>query len=135
VGWLVWVARVTAFAANCSLLPEYLGFFFPSIATGVPRAIVLTLVIGTLTGCECSRRACRGQYGNALTIGKLIPLVVFIGAGLFFLQADRFTLGAPPSYQAFSQSVLLLVFAFTGFEMAVIPRARSVIRGAICHPR
>jgi len=121
VGWLVWVARVTAFAANCSLLPEYLGFFFPSIATGVPRAIVLTVVIGTLTAVNVRGVRAVANTGNALTIGKLIPLVVFIGAGLFFLQADRFTLGAAPSYQAFSQSVLLLVFAFTGFEMAVIP--------------
>ena len=30
VGWLVWVARVTSFAANCSLLPDYLAFFFPA---------------------------------------------------------------------------------------------------------
>src|SRR5258708_20812241 len=42
VGWLVWVTRVTAFAANCSLLPEYLGFFFPPVATSLPPAILLT---------------------------------------------------------------------------------------------
>ena len=40
VGWLVWVARVTAFSANCSLLPAYLGFFFPAVASGLPRALI-----------------------------------------------------------------------------------------------
>ena len=27
VGWLIWLARVTAFAANCNLLISYLGYF------------------------------------------------------------------------------------------------------------
>src|SRR3954463_1339539 len=48
VGWLVWVARVTSFAANCSLLPDYLGFFFPSAATGAPRALILIFVVSAL---------------------------------------------------------------------------------------
>src|SRR5215471_2545652 len=48
VGWLVWVARVTSFAANCSLLPDYLGFFFPAAASGLPRAAIITAVIVTL---------------------------------------------------------------------------------------
>ena len=27
VGWLIWLARLTAFAANCNLMVSYLGFF------------------------------------------------------------------------------------------------------------
>src|SRR5207249_3418302 len=46
---------------------------------------------------------------------------LFIGAGLFFLNPHAFALGARPSTGAFSQSVLLLLYAFTGFEMAAIP--------------
>jgi amino acid transporter len=46
---------------------------------------------------------------------------VFVVAGLFFMEPSRFSFGARPEYLAFSQSVLLLVYAFTGFEMAVIP--------------
>src|SRR5947209_2380410 len=48
VGWLVWVARITSFAANCSLLPDYLGFFFPAAATGTPRALILIFVVASL---------------------------------------------------------------------------------------
>src|SRR5437763_1980504 len=48
IGWLVWVARVTSFAANCSLLPNYLGFFFPAATTGVPRAVIVTAVVAAL---------------------------------------------------------------------------------------
>src|SRR6266851_3044650 len=33
IGWLVWLARLTAFAANCNLLVSYLGFFWPAANT------------------------------------------------------------------------------------------------------
>jgi basic amino acid/polyamine antiporter, APA family len=29
IGWLIWLARLTAFAANCNLMINYLGFFWP----------------------------------------------------------------------------------------------------------
>jgi amino acid transporter len=48
-------------------------------------------------------------------------MLVFITAGLFFLNPHAFVLDARPSTGAFSQSVLLLIYAFTGFEMAAIP--------------
>lgn len=36
VGWLMWLARVTAFAANCNLLVEYVGYFWPAIIGAGP---------------------------------------------------------------------------------------------------
>ena len=30
VGWLSWLARLTAFAANCNLMVSYLAFFWPA---------------------------------------------------------------------------------------------------------
>src|SRR2546430_17401793 len=48
-------------------------------------------------------------------------MLIFIGAGLFFLNPHAFALGARPATGAFSQSVLLLLYAFTVFEMATIP--------------
>jgi amino acid transporter len=58
---------------------------------------------------------------NVFTIGKLVPIVIFIAAGLFFLNPGAYEFGPRPTTGAFSQSVLLLVYAFTGFEMATIP--------------
>src|SRR6185369_7285660 len=58
---------------------------------------------------------------NVFTIGKLVPIILFIAAGLFFLNRQAFEPGPTPSTGNFSTSVLLLVYAFTGFEMATIP--------------
>ena len=48
VGWLVWMARLTSFSANCSLLPNYLDLLFPGAGSGLPRVCIVTLVVGTL---------------------------------------------------------------------------------------
>jgi len=121
VGWLVWVARVTAFSANCSLFPAYLSFFFPATASGWPRALILTVVVATLAAVNVRGVRNATDAGNVFAVGKLLPLAIFIVAGFFFLDRGQFNFAQAPGYHSFSQSVLFLVYAFTGFEMAVIP--------------
>lgn len=121
VGWLVWLARITSFSANINLLPEYLGFFFPKVATGLPRAALLTAIVLLLTVLNVRGVRKVADASNVFAVGKLLAFLIFIAVGLFFITPARFVLAAPPSYHSFSQTVLLLVYAFTGFEMALIP--------------
>src|SRR5262245_1274168 len=121
VGWLLWLARVTAFAALCNLLLGYLSFFWPAAGSGWTRALIVTLVVIALTVINVIGVRKAALVGNLFTIGKLTPLLLFIVAGLFLLSPEPFTAPAAPSYSGFSMAVLLLVFAFSGFEMAVIP--------------
>ena len=121
VGWLVWIARITSFAANCSLLPTYLDLFFHGAGSGLPRALIITGIVVTLAVVNVTGVRLVANASNTLAIGKLLPLAVFVIAGFFFLDPARFSFAVAPNYHSFSQSVLLLVYAFTGFEMAVIP--------------
>jgi amino acid transporter len=121
VGWLIWLARVTAFAANCNLMVSYLAFFWPAANGPVQRAIVIVVIVLVLASINVLGVRQAAIASNLFTVGKLIPILIFIAAGLFFLRPQAFTFGPPPSAGAFSQSVLLLVYAFTGFEMAAIP--------------
>ncbi|HEX7721422.1 MAG TPA: APC family permease [Pyrinomonadaceae bacterium] len=121
VGWLSWLARITAFAANCNLMVSYLGFFWPAANNAWPRAIVIVLVVLALTAINVLGVRQAAIAGDVFTVGKLLPMLIFIGVGLFFLNPHAFALGAHPATGAFSQSVLLLLYAFTGFEMATIP--------------
>lgn len=125
VGWLVWLARVTAFSANCTLLPEYLGYFSPSLASGLPRAVLVTILVVALTAVNVRGVRLATATGNVLAVAKLVPLGVFVLAGVFFLNIRNFSGSPIPGYHSFSQSVLLLVYAFTGFEMAVIPAGET----------
>ena len=121
IGWLIWLARVTAFAANCNLLINYLAYFWSGAAGTFWRAAVIVFVVAVLAVINLLGIRQAAIVSNVFTIGKLVPIIIFIGAGLFFLNPQAFVPGASPSTANFSQSVLLLVYAFTGFEMATIP--------------
>lgn len=121
VGWLIWLARLTAFAANANLLVSYLGYFWPAATDFAWRAVIIVVVVIALAGINILGVRQAAIASNFFTIGKLIPMIIFVAVGLFFLNPHAYTLGPAPSAGAFSQSVLLLIYAFTGFEMAAIP--------------
>ena len=121
IGWLFWLVRVTAFAANCNLLINYLSFFWLSATNPIWRASVIVLVVTALAIINLLGIRQAAIVSNIFTVGKLVAIIIFIAAGLFFLNPAAYEFGPRPSTGAFSQSVLLLVYAFTGFEMATIP--------------
>jgi amino acid transporter len=125
VGWLLWLARVTASAALCNLLLGYLSFFWPAAASGWTRAIVITVVFGALTTVNLIGVRETAIVNNLFTIAKLTPLLLFVVLGLFFLTPQAFTGPTTPSLNSFSKAVLLLIFAFSGFEMAMVPAGET----------
>jgi len=125
VGWLYWIVRVTTFAANCNLLLSYLGFFFPSANTGALRvalilAVVVVLAVVNFLGVREST-----MLTNVFTIGKIVPLIVFAAVGLFFIQPENFNFSSVPETGAFSGALLLLIYAYVGFEAAAIPAGET----------
>jgi amino acid transporter len=121
VGWLIWLVRVTAFAANCNLLINYLSFFYESATTPFWRASIILVVVAVLAIINLLGIRQTTIVSNVFTIGKLVPIIIFVAAGMFFLNPAAYKFEALPETGKFSQSVLLLVYAFTGFEMATIP--------------
>src|SRR5437879_13717419 len=72
---------------------------------------------------------------NAFALAKLAPLVAFILAGLFFMLLRKghiALLDAPSPSGAWLEALLVLVFAYGGFEAAMIPlgEARNPRRDA-----
>ena len=120
VGWLMWIARITAFAANCNLLIGYLGFFWPAVGTPLPRAVLIIAIAVVFLTVNVLGVRNATLAGNVFTVAKLIPLILFVGVGLFFLDGSRFDFSTPPPLGEFSASVLVLVYAFSGFEMATV---------------
>ena len=127
IGWMLLLARLTAFAAISNAFASYLGFFWPWAAAGAGRVIVIASATLVLTIVNF-----RGvQYGtwvnNVLTVSKLAPLLVFVVAGLFFLDPNRPPAWSIPQPAALRQASLLLIFAYGGFEFAVVP-GEEVVR-------
>jgi APA family basic amino acid/polyamine antiporter len=129
VGWMLWFTRATSWASVINVLVSSLGFYWPRATTGTPRAVLITLIIALIAGINMRGIRQSSSVVNALTAGKLIPLIVFVAAGLFFVDWARLTPASGLSLHQLSASGLLLIFAFGGYE--VIP----VVAGETRDPR
>lgn len=121
VGWLVWLTRVTAFAALCNLLLDYLAHFWPAATTPAWRPLLVSAVVAVLVAVNLRGVRPAAIVANVFTVGKLVPLLLFVGVGLCFVEPSRLVPGEVPAVADFSAGMLLLVFAFTGFETATVP--------------
>ena len=81
-GWLMWLARVSSFAANSNLLVGYAAYFWPAIATGNGRNVFLCAVAAVLITVNIVGIRNATQMNNLFTAGKLIPIALFLAAGL-----------------------------------------------------
>ena len=137
VGWLYWIVRVATFAANCNLLVTYLGVFIPGANEGFMRILLVSLVVSIIAAVNLIGVRESATMTNVFTVGKLLPLIIFVAVGAFFVAPANFSFELVPEYSAFSTAVLLLIYAFVGFEASVVisgetkDPARSVPFGLI----
>lgn len=121
VGWMFFLSRLAAGAAIGNAFVAYLGWFWPSVAEGIGRAAVLTIAFGSLAALNVAGVRSGARTVNALTVAKMLPLLLFVGVGIFAADPSRFRVFALPPAAALQQASLLLVFAFGGFENANVP--------------
>lgn len=129
-GWMLWLVRLTAPAANANLFVIYLGEFWPQATRPWPRVLVLTLLIGVLAVVNYRGVKPGAQVSNFFTIAKLVPLLVVIVAGLAYVASRHgsfpsLTMSAPAGLKSWLQAILLLIFAYGGFEASLIVMAEA----------
>ena len=100
---------------------SYLAYFWPAASSGRWRALVITGVVISLTIIYIVGVRRAALVRNIFTVGKLIPLLLFVAAGLFFVNPQQFSFATLPGYGSFSDAVLLLVFMFHGIRDDVNP--------------
>ena len=122
-GWMNWLARITSLAALANGFVVSLARLWPTAAQPLPRALLLVGSIAALAVIH----ALGVRYGAAtiyaLTVGKLLPLLIFIGVALAMMPNNPFR-GSfdPPGRDAgWSEAALLLLFAYAGFENLGVP--------------
>ena len=119
-GWLLLLTRFITFAALINLLVTYLTVFsdwFTLSSSRIITIVLLTLLLAYINhiGVKNSTRV-----NNFLTIAKLLPLLLFIIVGFFFVRGENYVAKELPGFSSFSSTVLLLVFAFGGFESVLV---------------
>jgi amino acid transporter len=129
VGWLLYLARLTAFAANANLLVTSLGYFAPQIVTPEMRVVLLFAICCLFAALNLFGTASAVRSLGLVTIFKFLALVAFIiiGGALVTLngqagsQAEVFNF--QPDYGA---AIILVIYAYTGFESGLIAAADAI---------
>jgi APA family basic amino acid/polyamine antiporter len=125
VGWMQWFTRVASWASVINVLVAALGFYWPSVTTGVARSALMTGIIATLAFINILGIRQSAWVVNSLTIGKLVPLALFIVIGLTAIDVTALHIGPAPPLADLSTSALLLIFAFGGYEVIPVPAGES----------
>ncbi len=125
VAWVTYLARVTAAAAMVNLFAIYLAEFWPAAKSPWPRLAILTLLIGVLAAVNYRGVRAGAWQSNIFAVAKLVPLLVFIAAGLFFVHRGNYSFHSTASAETWVEVLLVLVFAFGGFEGALIPMSEA----------
>jgi len=128
MGWMLWLTRLTAPAANANLFAIYLGQFFPQAREPVIRFLILTVLVGTLAIINMRGVRAGTQVSNVFTVAKLAPLFLVAITGVFYLLVDHRISPATPvpgGSNAWLKATLLLIFAYGGFEGAVTPMSEA----------
>jgi APA family basic amino acid/polyamine antiporter len=120
-GVLYFLTAVLAASGIVALFADTIGAMAPIFSHGSMHFLIVLLVFGLLAWINI-----RGVQSGAgavwvVTIAKLVPLLIFVGVGIFFVRrADALTI-AWPGASPLGRGVLLLIFAFVGIEVALMP--------------
>ena len=123
VAWMMWVTRVVSQAALANAFALYVGRFWAGATEGGGRFLVVTAVIGILATINLLGVRYGSLAINFFTLSKLVPLLLFILMGLFFIQPENFEgmFDLSQGQEGFGAAVLMLMFAFGGYELISIP--------------
>jgi amino acid transporter len=126
MAWLTYLVRLTAAATNANLFIIYLAEFWPRTIGPLESRVLLAAVLLPLAAANY--RGLRGGVttSNAFAAAKLVPLTVFVVAGLAVIGMGGGEVHAsPPAVRpdagVWLEAILLLVFAYGGFESALLP--------------
>ena len=124
MAWMAFLVRVLSAAVQINLLNVYLAEFWPPAATRGGSLLVSTVLVGVLAVINIRGVATGAGTSNVFAVAKLLPLLIFSALGVLWFFAGK-TVPAPvptvTSVGGWLQVLLLLMFAFGGFEAALLP--------------
>lgn len=127
VGWTLYLAQVSAPAANANLFVIYLAEFWPGAKEHWPRIVILTLLVGHLALINALGAKQGAAVSNVFTVAKILPLLMVISAGaaVTLIHPAPWGAAAAPSSSAWMKAIVLMIFAYGGFESALAPMSEA----------
>jgi amino acid transporter len=127
VGWMLYLAQTAAPAANANLFVIYLAEFWPAAKDPGARFAILTLLVGVLALINARGARQGAVVSNVFTVAKILPLlmVVSAGAAVTLIHPAPWGAAGPLPASMWMKAMVLLVFAYGGFESAMAPMSEA----------
>lgn len=125
-GWILYLSRVYAFAANVNVISTYLGAYWGWFNHGPGRITLIAIVCGGLTAANYLGVKDGVRTVGVFTVLKLSPIVLMILLGLPYVTPDTLLPSGLPGIDDIGGTTLLLIYAFVGFEAATIISGETV---------
>jgi amino acid transporter len=117
-GVLLWMIGTAAVAGVGSAFAEGVAALagVPGIRTPVIAGTFTLLAMVNIRGIEQGTRLLM-----IASVAKLLPLLVFVGVGVFFVQPSNLVIAEVPPASDVARAAMILIFAFMGVESALVP--------------
>jgi APA family basic amino acid/polyamine antiporter len=121
VGWMTWIARISSIAGLSVFFARAVGYLWPAARSGVGQWATIVLPLLVLTWINVRGVKSGARTAVVLAWGKVVPLVLFVVVGLFWVDWDRVFPVPMPERANFMKAALLVLFAYAGFENTPAP--------------
>ena len=118
VGWIMLWTRLLSGAAVLNVMVTYLAQLVPWVGTGAGRAATMGVAVTLVTAINVRGVRQAAWTVNLFTVAKLLPLFLLMALGAVSLDRDVLQAQAVAAPD-WTEAVLLLMFAYGGFESAV----------------
>jgi APA family basic amino acid/polyamine antiporter len=119
-GCLVLATGTSAAGAVASVVARSILSLAPGMPVWVTPAFIL-LLVATLVSINYRGVRSGARVIEAVTVAKLVPLLAFIGIGVFFIEPANLAWEAVPDMSAVLGTAGIVIFAFSGIEGSLIP--------------
>jgi amino acid transporter len=123
-GWLTFWIRITALAASLNVFVEYLATLLAPASSPLGRALVMAAVVFVVTTINVIGVRQAAWTVDIFTVAKLAPLALLVALGLPHIRPEVLATQSVPEPD-WIRAILLLVFAYGGFEAPLIPAAEA----------
>lgn len=116
VGWMSWLTRVASIASLSVGFAQAVSYLVPAVESGWVRGVTIVAPLVLLAAINVVGVKSGVRTAMFLLGSKLIPLLLFVGVGVFFASPAVVASQAPIKEGGLSGAALLLLFAYAGFE-------------------
>lgn len=121
VGWMTWIARISSIAGLSVFFARAVGYLWEGAKSGIGQQLTIVIPLLLLTWINVVGIKSGARTAVVLAFGKVLPLLLLVGVGIFAVSWDRVFPVPMPARENFMKAALLVLFAYAGFENTAAP--------------